>query len=208
MGVSVVNALAEWLHLTIWRDGHEWKQSYERGAPTTELEKGGKTDRHGTSISFLPDLEIFETIDYDRTVLEQRFREMAFLTKGLRIEFRDERGERFETVPVRRRHRRLRQLPAQPGHPRAAAQEGRVRRGLHRHGEVEVALQWNNSYQEALLSFANNINTHEGGTHLSGFRSALTRTINAYARQKGELKEKDPTSRARTCARGSPRSSR
>src|SRR5918999_1510401 len=97
VGVSVVNALSEWLHLTVWRDGHEHKQSYERGAPTTALEKGDKTDRRGTSITFLPDLEIFETIEYDRTVLEQRFREMAFLTKGLKIVFRDERGERFET---------------------------------------------------------------------------------------------------------------
>src|SRR5918992_1384699 len=84
VGVSVVNALSERLDLTVWRDGHEWTQRYERGVPTTALEKGEKTDRRGTSITYLPDLEIFETIDYDRTVLEQRFREMAFLTKGLR----------------------------------------------------------------------------------------------------------------------------
>src|SRR5829696_7681044 len=83
VGVSVVNALSEWLHLTVWRDGHEHTQSYERGAPTGELTMGAKTDRRGTSITFLPDLEIFETIDYDRATLEQRFREMAFLTKGL-----------------------------------------------------------------------------------------------------------------------------
>jgi DNA gyrase subunit B len=193
VGVSVVNALAEWLHMTIWRDGHEWKQSYERGAPTTELEKGAKTDRHGTSISFLPDLEIFEDIDYDRTVLEQRFREMAFLTKGLRIEFGDERGERFETTFqydggivdfVNYLHSQGTRAPL---HKKVVYVEDSTATG-----EVEVALQWNDSYQEALLSFANNINTHEGGTHLSGFRSALTRTINAYARQKGELKEKDP----------------
>ena len=192
VGVSVVNALAEWLHLTIWRDGHEWKQSYERGNPTTALEKGEKTDRHGTRISFLPDLEIFETIDYERTVLEQRFREMAFLTKGLRIEFRDERGERFETSFqydggivdfVNYLHSQGTRVAL---HSKVAYVED-----SSDIGEVEVALQWNDSYQEALLSFANNINTHEGGTHLSGFRSALTRTINAYARQKGELKEKD-----------------
>ncbi len=192
VGVSVVNALAEWLHLTIWRDGHEWTQSYERGTPTTELVKGDKTDRRGTSISFLPDLEIFETIDYDRTVLEQRFREMAFLTKGLRIEFRDERGERFEATFqydggivdfVNYLHSQGTRAPL---HKKVVYLEDSSSTG-----EVEVALQWNDSYQEALLSFANNINTHEGGTHLSGFRSALTRTINAYARQKGELKEKD-----------------
>ena len=193
VGVSVVNALAEWLHLTVWRDGHEHTQSYERGIPTTELTKGAKTDRRGTSITYLPDLEIFETIDYDRTVLEQRFREMAFLTKGLKIDFTDERGERFETSFqydggivdfVKYLHG---QGTREPLHKKVVYLEDESDIG-----EVEVAMQWNNSYQEALLSFANNINTHEGGTHLSGFRSALTRTINAYARQAGELKEKDP----------------
>jgi DNA gyrase subunit B len=193
VGVSVVNALSEWLHLTVWRDGHEHKQSYERGTPTTLLEKGPRTDRRGTSISFLPDLEIFEEIEYDRTVLEQRFREMAFLTKGLKIDFRDERGERFETSFqydggivdfVNYLHS---QGTREPLHNKIVYVED-----SSEIGEVEVAMQWNNSYQEALLSFANNINTHEGGTHLSGFRSALTRTINAYARQTGELKEKDP----------------
>jgi len=192
VGVSVVNALSEWLNLTIWRDEHEHRQSYERGEPGAPLEKGEKSDRRGTSITFMPDLEIFETIDYDRTVLEQRFREMAFLTKGLKINFRDERGERFETSFQYDGGIRdfVKYLHSQG-----------TREALHKKivyveessdiGEVEVAMQWNNSYQEALLSFANNINTHEGGTHLSGFRSALTRTINAYARQKGELKEKD-----------------
>jgi DNA gyrase subunit B len=193
VGVSVVNALSEWLHLTVWRDGYEHKQSYERGAPTTGLEKGDKTDRRGTSITFLPDLEIFETIEYDRTVLEQRFREMAFLTKGLKIQFRDERGERFETTFqydggivdfVKYLHG---QGTREPLHKKIVYIEDETDIG-----EVEVAMQWNNSYQEALLSFANNINTHEGGTHLSGFRSALTGTINRYARRVGELKEKDP----------------
>ncbi|MGZ5346221.1 MAG: DNA topoisomerase (ATP-hydrolyzing) subunit B [Solirubrobacterales bacterium] len=192
VGVSVVNALSEWLHLTVWRDGHEHKQSYERGTPVDSLEKGAPTDRRGTSISFLPDLEIFETIEYDRTILEQRFREMAFLTKGLRIDFRDERGERFETSFqydggivdfVNYLHSQGTRAPL---HQKVVFMEE-----SSEVGEVEVALQWNDSYQEALLSFANNINTHEGGTHLSGFRSALTRTINAHARQKGELKEKD-----------------
>ena len=193
VGVSVVNALSEWLHLTVWRDGYQYKQSYERGTPMDELTKGEKTDRRGTSITFLPDLEIFETIEYDRTVLVQRFREMAFLTKSLRIHFRDERGERFEITFqydggivdfVNYLHS---QGTRSPLHDKVVYMED-----SSEIGEVEVAMQWNDSYQEALLSFANNINTHEGGTHLSGFRSALTRTINAYARQKGELKEKDP----------------
>jgi DNA gyrase subunit B len=193
VGVSVVNALAEWLHVTVWRDGFEHKQSYERGVPTGPLEKGEKTDRRGTSITFLPDLEIFETIDYDSATLEQRFREMAFLTKGLKISFKDARGaERFERTFqydggivdfVKYLHG---QGTRQPLHQKVVYLED-----SSEHGEIEVALQWNDSYQEALLSFANNINTHEGGTHLSGFRSALTRTINNYARQVGELKEKD-----------------
>ncbi|HEY6780183.1 MAG TPA: DNA gyrase subunit B, partial [Thermoleophilaceae bacterium] len=193
VGVSVVNALSESLELTIWRDGHEWTQTYERGAPQTELVKGAATDKRGTSITFLPDLEIFESLDYERSTLEQRFREMAFLTKGLRIDFRDERGEGFSTTFqydggivdfVTYLHS---QGTREPLHPKVVYLEdsGEI-------GEVEVAMQWNNSYQESLLSFANNINTHEGGTHLSGFRSALTRTVNNYARQRGELKEKDP----------------
>ena len=193
VGVSVVNALSEELHLTVWRDGFEWTQSYERGVPKADLKKGKKTDRRGTSITFMPDLEIFETIDYERATLEQRFREMAFLTRGLKIDFRDERGERFETSFqydggivdfVSYLHS---QGTREPLHNKIVYVED-----SSEIGEVEVAMQWNNSYQEALLSFANNINTHEGGTHLSGFRSALTRTINAYARQTGELKEKDP----------------
>ena len=134
VGVSVVNALSEWLHLTIWRDGYEHTQSYERGKPMGELERGAKTDRRGTSISWLPDMEIFEAIDYDRTVLEQRFREMAFLTQGPQDRFpRRARRALRDELPVRRRHRRLRQVPAQPGHARAAAQEDRLRRGLERH---------------------------------------------------------------------------
>ena len=193
VGVSVVNALSESLDLTIWRDGHEWTQHYERGAPQNELTKGDKTDRRGTSITFLPDLEIFESMDYERSTLEQRFREMGFLTKGLRIDFRDERGEGFSTTFqydggivdfVNYLHS---QGTREPLHPKVVYLED-----SSDIGEVEVAMQWNNSYQESLLSFANNINTHEGGTHLSGFRSALTRTINNYARARGELKEKDP----------------
>ncbi len=192
VGVSVVNALSEELELTVWRDGHEWTQSYERGIPRAELARGDETDRRGTRISFRPDLEIFETIDYERATLVQRFREMAFLTRGLRIDFRDERGETF--AEGFRYEGGIRDFVTYL-HSQGS------REPLHRKlvyleeansvGEVEVAMQWNNSYQENLLSFANNINTHEGGSHLSGFRSALTRTLNHYARQKGLLKEKE-----------------
>src|SRR4051794_26149550 len=191
VGVSVVNALSERLELTVWRDGYEWKQSYERGIPQTPLTKGDKTDRLGTRITFLADLEIFEEINFDDDVLEQRFREMAFLTKGLRIDFKDERGEGVEhsfqydggiVDFVKHLHHRTKE-PL--GKKVIYIEDGGDI------GEVEVAMQWNGQYQESLLSFANNINTHEGGSHLSGFRSALTRTINAYAREKGLLKEKE-----------------
>ena len=179
VGVSVVNALSEKLDLTVWREGHVWTQSYERGAAQGPLTQGEASDRHGTSITFMPDLEIFETIDYERATLEQRFREMAFLTKALRIDFVDERGEGFETSFqydggivdfVKYLHS---QGTRSELHQKVIYMDdaGEV-------GEVEVAMQWNDSYQESLLSFANNINTHEGGTHLSGFRSALTRTVN------------------------------
>ena len=140
----------------------------------------------------MPDLEIFDTIDYDRSILETRFREMAFLTKGLKIDFEDERGEGFKTSFkydggivdfVKHLHSQGTRDPIQK---KVVYMEE-----SSDVGEVEVALQWNNSYQENLLSFANNINTHEGGAHLSGFRSALTRTLNAYARQKGFIKEKE-----------------
>jgi len=193
VGVSVVNALSERLDLTVWRDGFEWTQSYERGTPMAPLEKGAKSDKRGTRITFLPDLEIFDTIDYERETLEQRFREMGFLTKGLKIDFADERGEGFETSfkydggIVDFVHFIHSQGTKEAIHKKVVYLEG----SDDEVGEVEVAMQWNSSYQESLLSFANNINTHEGGSHLSGFRSALTRTINAYARQKGILNEKD-----------------
>jgi DNA gyrase subunit B len=189
VGVSVVNALSENLWLTVWRDGYEWTQAYERGAPQAELARGERSDRRGTSITFRPDLEIFETVDYDRQTLSQRFREMAFLTRGLRIDFRDERGEGLSESYkydggirdfVTYLHT---QGTREPLHKKIVYLEDTADVG-----DVEVAMQWNNSYQENLLSFANNINTHEGGAHLSGFRSALTRTLNAYARGKGLIK--------------------
>src|SRR3954463_6108583 len=192
VGVSVVNALSEKLDLTVWRDGHEWTQSYVRGVPQAPLAKGAKTDRRGTSITFLADLEIFEEINFDDDVLEQRFREMAFLTRGLGIDFKDERGEgvhhsfKYDGGIVDFVKHLHSQGTKDPIGKKVIFLEdsGDV-------GEVEVAMQWSSSYQESLLSFANNINTHEGGSHLSGFRSALTRTLNAYAKQKGLLKEKE-----------------
>ncbi len=190
VGVSVVNALSEKLDVTVRRDGFTWRQSYERGDPLGELEKGEATGEHGTEITWLPDAEVFETLELEWATLEQRLRETAYLTKGLRISIEDERAE---------------------GHKAEFHYEGGIRDFVAylnenkdpiqdkviyfesdgEEGSVEVAMQWNSSYQESIFSFANNINTHEGGSHLSGFRGALTRTLNKYARDKGELKEKD-----------------
>ena len=148
------------------------------------------TEEHGTQITFLPDLEIFEEIGFDFDTLAERLRETAFLTRGLRIELVDERGETNSVVFkydggiedfVRHLNENKDELHRKVIYFEGADEED---------GEVELAMQWNSSYQESIFSFANNINTHEGGTHLSGFRSALTRTLNAYARNKGLLHEK------------------
>jgi DNA gyrase subunit B len=190
VGVSVVNALSERLHLEISRDGNVWSQDYERGKPQNDLSKGEETKAHGTKITFLPDLEIFEEIGFDFQTLAERLRETAFLTRGLKIELVDERGETNSVVFqydggiedfVRHLNANKETLNRNPVFFEGSKEEG----------EVEIAMQWNSSYQESIFSFANNINTHEGGTHMSGFRAALTRTLNAYARNKGLLKEKD-----------------
>jgi DNA gyrase subunit B len=191
VGVSVVNALSEKLTVEVGRDGFVWRQSYERGAPMGDLEKGEPTTETGTVITFLPDAEIFETLDFEYQTLEQRLRETAYLTKGLRIVIADERGvgkrraEFYYEGGIRDFVSYLNENKDAIGtkvvYFEAESDEG----------AVEVAMQWNSSYQESIFSFANNINTHEGGSHLSGFRSALTRTLNRYARERGELKDKD-----------------
>ena len=191
VGVSVVNALSERLHLEISTDGHVWTQDYERGKPQAPLEQGATTKDHGTKITFLPDVEIFEDeIEVDFQTLADRLRETAFLTRGLKIELVDERGETNSVV-----------FQYEGGIEDFVRHLNENKDEIHRKviffegdeeaGQVELAMQWNSSYQESIFSFANNINTHEGGTHLSGFRAALTRTLNAYARNKGLLKEKD-----------------
>ena len=194
VGVSVVNALSEKLELTVWRDGHEWTQSYERGAPQGELKKGAKTDRRGTQhqVPAGPrDLRDASTTSATRSrsasarwPSSPRACGSASPTSAARA---IETSFKYDGGIVDFVHYLHGQGTREPLHKKVVylSDDTDV-------GEVEVAMQWNNSYQESLLSFANNINTHEGGTHLSGFRSALTRTINAYARQKGELKEKDP----------------
>ena len=190
VGVSVVNALSEELQVVVKRDGSEHIQEYSRGIPKAALKKGAKTKETGTTITFLPDAEIFETTDYDFSVLEQRLRETAFLTRGLRITLNDERAgggsADFLYEGGIEDFVRFLNETRDPIHKKVVYFESESDEGA-----VEIALQWNSSYQESVFSFANNINTHEGGTHLSGLRSALTRTLNKYARDKGELKEKD-----------------
>jgi DNA gyrase subunit B len=191
VGLSVVNALSERLDIEISRDGHVWRQSYERGVPQTPLEQGEATSETGTSITFLPDAEVFETLEFEYATLEQRLRETAFLTRGLRIKISDERGEGNRSSEFHYEGG-IEDFVAYLNENKDPIQKKVVFfEGESDEGAVEVALQWNSSYQESVFSFANNINTHEGGSHLSGFRSALTRTLNRYAREKGQLKEKD-----------------
>jgi DNA gyrase subunit B len=190
VGVSVVNALSEKLHLEISRDGHVWSQDYERGKPQGPLVQGAAATEAGTTLTFQPDAEIFEEVEFDFQTLADRLRETAFLTRGLKIELVDERGQTNSVT-----------FQYEGGIEDFVRHLNENKDTLHKKtiffdneeedGQVEVAMQWNASYQESIFSFANNINTHEGGSHLSGFRSALTRTLNAYARSKGLLKEKD-----------------
>jgi DNA gyrase subunit B len=193
VGVSVVNALSERLVVQIRRDGHRWSQEYSRGAPQAELHKGEALPKGaptGTTVTFLPDADIFESLDLDFHTLEERLRETAFLTRGLKISIVDERGEGHSA-----------DFQYQGGIEDFVAYLNENKETVHRkvvffsgegeEGAVEVAMQWNSSYQESIHSFANNINTREGGSHMSGFRSALTRTLNKYARDHALLKEKE-----------------
>ncbi len=191
VGVSVVNALSEKLELEIWREGSVWQQTYERGKPLTKFKKGRAVKSTGTTITFAPDMEVFgDEIEFDFETLAERLRETAFLTRGLKVELIDERGagEKVEFQYKGGIADFVKHLneSKDPLHRKIAFFEGETKEG-----QVEVALQWNASYQESIFSFANNINTHEGGTHLSGFRSALTRTLNAVARNRGLLKDND-----------------
>ena len=190
VGISVVNALSEKLDLEVWRQGAVWTQTYSRGKPTTKFKKGRAVKSTGTTITFWPDPEVFEDIEFDFDILSERLRETAFLTRGLRVELIDERGEgrRVEFLYKGGIADFVKHLneSKDPLHRKIIYFEGETK-----DGQVEVAMQWNSSYQESTFSFANNINTHEGGTHLSGFRSALTRTLNAIARKRNLIKEKD-----------------
>ncbi len=194
VGASVVNALSEWLELEVRREGHVWSQRYERGFPQGDLTKDRKLKRGegtGTTITFSPDPEVFtETVDLSYDTLTRRFRESAFLNKNLKIRLIDEREEDRDVT-----------YQYEGGIRDFVEHINDAKDPVHKTvfylerdedvGAVEVAMQWNSGFQDSVFTFANNINTHEGGAHLSGFRSALSRTINAYARQKGILKEKE-----------------
>jgi DNA gyrase subunit B len=195
VGVSVVNALSEWLKVEVRRDGKIYRQEFCRGEPTTELTVAGKTEGKkdtGTTITFLPDLEIFDEDEFEWSMdtLVQRLRETAFLTRGLRIVITDEReGEvrhEFHYEGGIKDFVEYVNSAKEPIHKRIVFFDGEMENGT-----VEVAMQWNGSYVESVFSFANNINTTEGGAHLSGFKAALTGTLNKYARDKGLLKEKE-----------------
>jgi DNA gyrase subunit B len=187
VGVSVVNALAERLDLEIWRDGYTWEQSYERGKPLQPLKRAGKTERRGTKITFLPDATILDTIDFNYDTLAQRLRELSFLNKGLTIRLKDERSNKQAEFHynggiaefVKHLNKNKEVLHATPIYGEADRDD------VH----MEFALQYNDGYAEAVFSFANNINTVDGGTHLSGFRSALTRAINQYGQNQGLFKD-------------------
>jgi DNA gyrase subunit B len=188
VGVSVVNALSENLELEIWRDGQVYQQSYERGKPTTELVVSGTTKRRGTKVRFTPDRQVFETVEFSFDTLANRLRELAFLNGGVTITLDDEREEG-------KSHRfvyegGIREFVTHLNKNRAVVNELPIFMQAQRDKvDVEIALQWNDGYTEAVYSFANNINTHEGGTHLSGFKAALTRTVNAYATEHNLAKD-------------------
>ncbi|MDR4478942.1 MAG: DNA topoisomerase (ATP-hydrolyzing) subunit B [Nitrospira sp.] len=186
VGISVVNALSEWLELEIWQDGQVFEQRYERGKPQASLAVTGKTKRRGTKVRFMPDNQIFETLEFSFDVLAQRLRELAFLNKGLSITLTDDRKEKEQVFHYKGGivsfvdHLNEAKTPL---HKPIYVQTERADLIL------EVALQYNDGYAENLFSFANNINTKEGGTHLVGFKAALTRTINSYANANDLLKK-------------------
>jgi DNA gyrase subunit B len=192
VGVSVVNFLSEWLRLEVWRDGNTYEQEYARGVAQAPLRQTGKTKKRGTKITFKPDPQIFEVLEYNFDTLSQRLREKAFLNSGVRITITDERTEKNHEFFykggiaefVKHFNKNKDVIHNQPIYfERAATDEDTL--------GIEVAIQYNDSYNEIVHSFANNIPTVDGGSHLSGFRAALTRTINNYAKSSGLFKKDD-----------------
>lgn len=191
VGVSVVNALSEWLVAEVHRDGKAYRQEYKKGNPQTKLEVVGESDHTGTIISFMPDAEIFDEIEFSFDTLEYRLRELSFLNKGIKIIFEDKREGK----------EKYRDFHYTGGLVEYVKFLNKSRTGIHEDIVyidkkvddclVEIAMQYTDGYTENIYSFANNINTHEGGSHLAGFKAALTKTINEYAKRNGALKDKD-----------------
>jgi DNA gyrase subunit B len=191
VGVSVVNALSSTLIVEVARDGYQWRQEFERGKPVTKLQRGKPTSKTGTIITFWPDERVFDEVTFKREVLAERMHEQSFLVKGVEIGLVDLR----ESPPVKTAYKAsggladfVRHLSQgkEPIHQKIVQFEAE-REGSH----VDVAMQWNSSYAESIHTFANTINTHEGGMHEEGFKKALTSVVNRYARDKGLLKEKE-----------------
>lgn len=192
VGVSVVNALSEWLIATVKRHGHIHEQHFARGKAISELKIVGDTDETGTTIQFLPDKDIFDTVEFDFDTLEDRMREMAFLNKGVKLILRDERGDK-EREKVFKYDGGIIEMVKYLNKSKTPLVEDIIYMDEERDGqEVEIALQYTDGYSENIISFANNIHTPEGGTHLSGFRTALTRIINDYGRKNKILKDNEP----------------
>src|SRR5208337_3065394 len=194
VGVSCVNALSQEFNVEIWRDGHTWEMDFSCGAPTSKLRKAGTSKRRGTKVHFLPDKSIFTTTEFNYDTLAQRLREMAFLNKGLEITLTDERTADAKTGEARRS-----EFKYAGGIAEFVKHLNRGKQVLHEKPivmeamrdavEIDIALQYNDSYSETVFSFANNINTVDGGSHLSGFRTSLTRTINAIGQALGLFKD-------------------
>jgi DNA gyrase subunit B len=194
VGVSCVNALSQELNVEIWRDGHTWEMDFSCGIATSELRMAGTSKRRGTKVHFLPDRSIFTATEYNYDTLAQRLRELAFLNKGLEITLTDERTSDPKTGEARRSEFRyaggIAEFVKHINRGKTVLHEKPIVMEAQRDNvEIEIALQYNDSYSETVFSFANNINTVDGGTHLSGFRTSLTRTINAIGQQIGLFKD-------------------
>ena len=192
VGASVVNALSEWLEVLVETDGKAYKQRYERGKVITELTEIGTTDRHGTTVTFLPDKEIFEETVFEYSTIKHRLREMAFLTKGLRISLTDRREEGKKTDSFHYEGGIMEYVSYLNKNQTVLYDKIIYCEGKKGTVQVEVALQHNDGYNEGCYSFVNNINTPEGGTHLTGFRNAITKTFNEYAKLMKLVKDSDP----------------
>jgi DNA gyrase subunit B len=194
VGVSCVNALSQEFNVEIWRDGHTWEMDFSCGLPTSELRKAGTSKRRGTKIHFLPDKTIFAVTEYNYDTLAQRLREMAFLNKGLEITLTDERTSDPKTGESKRAEFKyaggIAEFVKHLNRGKSVLHEKPiVMEAMRDNVEIEIALQYNDSYSETVFSFANNINTVDGGSHLSGFRTSLTRTINAIGQSLGLFKD-------------------